>query len=243
VGIRDNDLVKRTENYVKEAIVNKEDRLLIAHDFKHLDRVRNWSLHIAKGENFRDLQVVEVAALLHDIGLPHSSKESGRNKHGQVGAEIADRFLKENSTLPNGQIEQITSAIRYHCSRPSLITDLIRTTGEKNKLLEIIRDADIIDAIGAVGLMRAFTYKFFLPEYESDNIKGETWGLSSDGFTERLDKGLDIGKYIIDQVNFQISFYENLRTKTAKQLADTLVQFMKDFILQLENEISYCNAA
>ena len=86
--------------------------------------------------------------------------------------------------------------------------------------------------------MRAFTYEFFLPEDESNNIKGEAWGLSSNGFTERLDKGLNIGKYIINQVNFQISFYENLGTKTTKQLADTLVQFMKDFILQLENEIS-----
>ena len=154
---------------------------------------------------------------------------------------MANRLLNENSALTKEQIEQITSAIKYHSSRPSLIADLLNNIGEKGKLIEIIRDADTMDAIGAVGLMRAFTSKYFLPEYESDNIKGETWELSSDGFSKRLEKGLGVGKYIIDQVNFQISYYENLRTTTAKKLAKSLVQFMKDFVLQLEHEISYCN--
>jgi len=234
---RDTDLISRTETYVKEAMVDKQGPLLIAHDFKHVDRVRNWSLCIAKGEGFSDLQVVQVAALLHDIGLSYIHEENERGKHGQVGAKIADRFLNESSALPQEQIERITLAIRYHNSRPSLVVDLLSSIGERGKLVEIIRDADTMDAIGAVGLMRAFTSKYLLPEYEPDNIKGETWGLSSDGFSERLEKGLGVGKCIIDQANFQISLYENLRTKTAKQLARPLVEFMKDYVLQLEREI------
>ena len=240
--ISDNDLIIRTENYVKQAFIGKEGHLLIAHDFKHVNRVRNWALHIAQREGFGDLQAVEVAALLHDIGLPYVDKESERGKHGEVGAEIASRFLRENSALTEEQITQITSAIKYHGSRPSLVADLIRTLGEKGKLIEIIRDADTMDALGAVGLMRAFTSKYFLPEYNPLNIKGDAWGLSSVEFRARFgidsSKGLAPVDTIIDQVNQQIRHYDNLHTRTARKLGEPLVQFMKDFVLQLEREVS-----
>ena len=235
--MKDDDLIANTEHYVKRAFDGKEGNMIIAHDFKHVDRVRNWALYIARSEGFRDLQLVEVAALLHDIGLPHIDKESERSKHGEVGAEIADRFLRENSILTEEQIGRITLAIRYHSSPPSLADDIVRISGERGKLVEIIRDADTLDAIGAVGLMRAFTSKYLLPQYDPNNIRGETWELPPAGFTERLSKGLGVGKHIIDQINFQISYYRNLRTKTGRQLAEPLVQFMKDFVLQLEDEI------
>ena len=44
-------------------------------------------------------------------------------------------------------------------------------------------------------------------------------------------------KTIIDQINLQIHYYDNLTTGTAKRLAEPLVKYMKDFILQLESEI------
>ncbi len=211
---------------------------VVAHDFKHVDRVRHWALRIAEEEGFEDLEIVEVAALLHDIGLPYVDEESERSKHGPIGAEIAERFLEENCAFSGGQIEQITSAIRYHSSPPSLVADLLRKTGEKSRLIEIIRDADTLGALGAVGLMRAFTSKSDKPEYALGNVKCDTWGLSSLGFDERFAKGLGIGETIIDQINFQISYYDNLRTETAKRLAKPLVEFMKEYVVQLEQEIS-----
>jgi len=241
VGTRDKDLISRVEGYVEEAFAGKDGNLIIAHDFRHVDRVRNWALRIAKGESFSAPQIVEVAALLHDIGLPYIDKESERGKHGEVGAEIAGKFLRDNSTLTKARIEQITLAIRYHGVKPSVRADIIKIVGEAGKLMEIISDADMLDAVGAVGLMRAFTSKYFMPEYDPDNVKGETWELPSGGFTERLSKRVGVGKYIIDQVNFQISYYGNLRTKTARQIAEPFVQFMKDFVLQLEHEIGYYN--
>jgi len=173
--------------------------------------------------------------------LPYIDDEGERGKHGEVGAEIAGEFLRENYTPTKEQIEQITSAIRYHSLKPSVRADIIRTAGEKGALTEIISDADMMDALGAVGLMRAFTSKYFLPEYDPNNIKGEAWGLPSSGFSERLSEVGGIRKHIIDQVNFQISYHRSLRTKTARRLAEPLVQFMKDFIIQLEDEISHCN--
>jgi len=210
----------------------------VAHDFKHVDRVRRWALRIAEEEGFEDLEIVEVAALLHDIGLPSVDEESERNKHGQVGAEIAARFLKEKSVFTEEQIEHIALAIRHHCSQPALVAELLKTIGEKGRLIAIIRDADTMDAIGAVGLMRAFTSKAAKPEYDPENLKGDTWGLSGREFDERFAKGLGIGDTIIDQVNFQISYYDNLNTKAAKRLAKPLVEFMKKYIIQLKREIN-----
>ena len=227
------DRIRQIEDYVRRAMTG-----VVAHDFKHVGRVRRWALRIAEEEGFEDLEIVEVAALLHDIGLPQVDEGSERSKHGSLGAEIAERFLKERSAFAEEQIEQIVLAIRYHGSRPSMVADLLTTIGEKGRLLEIIRDADTLDALGAVGLMRAFTSKSDKPEYALGNVKGDTWGLSSKGFSERFAQGLGIGETIIDQINFQISLYDNLSTETARRLAKPLVKFMREYLVQLEREIN-----
>ena len=254
----DNDLIARTENYVKEAFAGIEGNwYLIAHDFKHVNRVRNWALYLAEREGFSNLQMVETTALLHDIGLAYmdkdeetssagveapdetSTKSARLPEHASAGARIAEKYLRENSDFSSEQIEQITLAVGYHSSRPSLVDDFIKTIPiDSAKLINILRDADTMDAIGAVGLMRAFTSKYFLPEYDPDRIKGETWGLSSDEFRARFGEGLGSVTYIVDQINQQIRYYENLRTETARHLAEPLVQYMKSFVLQLEHEIN-----
>ena len=57
--------------------------LRIGHDIKHVERVRHNALTIARAEGFADLDLVEAAALLHDIGLAHVET---RERHGPVGA-------------------------------------------------------------------------------------------------------------------------------------------------------------
>ena len=57
-------------------------------------------------------------------------------------------------------------------------------------------------------------------------------------FDERIVKGLGIGETIIDQINFQMSYYDNLNTEAAKRLAKPLVEFMKEYVVQLEHEIN-----
>jgi putative nucleotidyltransferase with HDIG domain len=225
--------IQRIEDYVRSTMTGA-----VAHDFKHVDRVRRWALRIAGEEGFEDLEVIEIAALLHDIGLPYVDEKSERYRHGRIGAEIAGRFLKENLSLTEEQINQITLAIRYHCSPPSLVADLLGTIGEKGRLTGIIRDAEMMDALGAVGLMRVFTSKAPMPEYDPGNVKSNTWGLSSGEFDERFAKRRGIGDTIIDQINFQISLYDNLNTGTARRLAKPLVEYMKEYIVQLEREIN-----
>lgn len=58
------------------------------------------------------------------------------------------------------------------------------------------------------------------------------------GFEERFAEGKGIGNHIIDQVNFQISFYGELHTETAKQIGKPLVEFIKAYVIQLDSEIN-----
>ena len=56
--------IQQIEIYVKGLKIKEA-----SHGFKHVKRVRNWALLIAKKEGYKDLEMVEAAALLHDIGL------------------------------------------------------------------------------------------------------------------------------------------------------------------------------
>lgn len=214
-----NKNIQQVEDYVK-SIRDTE----IAHDFVHVDRVRNWALQIAKSEGFEDLEIVEIAALMHDIGLSQAKR---RVAHGVIGASMAAKFLGEKKFLAQERIDEICNAIRFHNKNRE---------GE-GRLLEILRDADTIDLSGAIGIMRAFLCTSSRIEYDPKNIKGETWGMGVADFNKRFDNGIGIGDFIIDQLNFQISCYENLSTKTAKEIVKPLAEFMRDFIKQFEKEV------
>ena len=217
------DRIREIDEVVQRSL-HKMRGLLIAHDYKHVDRVRHWALHIARSEGFEDLALVEVCALLHDIGLTTSAP---RDQHARLGARIAARVLRENGLFREGEVAAICDAIRFHSS----------PTGG-GRLGAILRDADKLDALGAVGLMRAFTSKHELTEYSPQAITGGTWNMSMQDFEERFASGVGIGDTIVDQINFQISFFGELETQTAIDLAQPLVAFMRAFVLQMEREIT-----
>jgi uncharacterized protein len=199
--------------------------LRIAHDFKHVDRVRRWALHIAKDEGYPDLALIEAAALLHDIGLAYVSE---RSDHGRVGAEVAARFLHERQIFAESEVDAITEAIRCHNAPP----------GGGGTLGTILREADTLDALGAVGIMRALTSKYYKSEYDPAKVKGETWGLAIGDFEHRFAAGKGVGPTIADQINMQISLYGNLRTEAARQIAEPLVAYMRAYLEQLDHEIT-----
>ncbi len=215
--------IPKIEQYARSMMVSE-----IAHDFKHADRVRYWALRIAENEDYPHKDRVEAAALLHDIGLIN-----GRAGHGETGAKMANTFLIENNLFSEDAVDEIVTAIRLHTS--------FNDAGflPSNLLATILRDADIIDLLGPVGIMRAFTSMAHKPEYPAGNVKSDSWGITADQITERFSAGLDVGDYIVDQINFQISCYQNLKTLTAQTLARPLVSFMKNFMIELEKQIPY----
>lgn len=217
--------IEMIESYVKQlmdTVVSLD--LRIAHDFKHVGRVRGWALCIARDEGL-DLELVEAAALLHDIGLT-SVKVEQRGKHAQIGADLARLFLGKQRLFTDGETEAVVEAIRFHSSPAG-----------GGVIGQVLRDADKLDAMGAVGLMRAFTPKYAKAEYDPQNAKGSTWQMTMGEFERRFSEGKGIGDYILDQVNFQISFYDELSTETAKRIGKPLLDFMKAYVVQLDYEI------
>jgi uncharacterized protein len=222
--------IVRIEQYVQETMDAAQDPdLLLAHDYQHVDRVRRWALRIAAEEAYDELLIVEAAALLHDVGLAYLGPGQARGRHGAAGAEIAARYLQEEGLFSKAERGAIVEAVGCH-----------NVLGCGGELAAILRDADMLDALGAVGVMRAFVSKYALPEYDSGNVQGETWGLTARDYDRRFAAGEGIGPTIIDQINFQISFAGNLATAAARRAAKPLVTYMRDFLWQLAREVGEC---
>ena len=216
------------EQYVKNIMIDVK-----AHDVKHTLRVRDWALKIAKSENYKDLQMVEVAALLHDIGHVGAKvkKNKIRHDHGEVGAVMAEKFLTENKMFSVEKVGEICKAIRFHN----------KNREGSSELLDIIRDADMMDLFGFIGVMRAIIFVSEKEDYDRENIKSSTWGYRAEDFDKLFDSGVGKGRYIVDNINFHISCYDNLKTNFAKMRARPLVLGMKKYLLNLEEEIKNIN--
>ena len=140
------DKIKIIEEYVKSITL-----LQAGHDFEHTNRVRNWALKIARKENYPQTDVVAAAALLHDIGL---SQKGDRRDHGLRSAEMAKEFLNKNNLFKDDEIADIFEAISTHNKK---------FVG-KNQLSAILKDADILDLLGPIGVIRAIRAESFLPD-------------------------------------------------------------------------------
>jgi uncharacterized protein len=222
--------IAQIEQYVRETMGAAQDPALrLAHGYKHVDRVRRWALRIAAEEGYDELPIVEAAALLHDVGLAYLGPGEARGRHGAAGAEAAARYLQEEGLFSKAERGAIVEAVGCH-----------NVLGCGGELAAILRDADMLDALGAVGVMRAFTSKYALPEYDPGNVRGETWGLTARDYDRRFAAGEGIGPTIVDQINFQISFADNLSTESAQRAAKPLVAYMRDFLWQLAREVGEC---
>ena len=137
--------IHHTILFVKEQLQNAEG----GHDWFHVERVYNNALSIAEEETC-DLQVVKLAALLHDI-----ADSKFHNGDEAIGPKMAREFLVAQSVAE----ETINHVI-------AIIENISFKGGnfEKeftSKELEIVQDADRLDAIGAIGIARAFNYGGF----------------------------------------------------------------------------------
>ena len=119
-----------------------------SHDWDHTERVRRLALRIGRKEK-ADLGVLELAALLHDIGREEEDRSHGRICHGRSGAALAKAILESYGCEP-ATVRAVVHAIRTHRFRK----------GGAPRTLEarVLFDADKLDSIGAVGVGRAFLF-------------------------------------------------------------------------------------
>lgn len=197
----------------------------LAHDYDHADRVRNRALKIAKEEGFENLVLVEVSALLHDIGL---SVDEPRKLHWRRWSIIAEEFLSKYTEISKEDRDEICNAIHYHNSNRKW----------EWKLLHILRDADRMELFWSIGISRWLQSKPNHLINKSGYLRWETRWFTPIDFDKRFDNenGLGIWDTIVDQINFQISCYDDMHTESWKVMALPLVEQLKDFIKNIEQE-------
>ena len=119
-----------------------------SHDWDHTQRVYNLCMHIG-GIEGADLEALEIAAYLHDVGRSYEWESKGAVCHAERGAEIARDLLKEYP-ISDERKANIIHCIRSHRFRGNHQPASLEAN--------VLFDADKLDAIGAVGIARAFLF-------------------------------------------------------------------------------------
>jgi len=138
--MKNGETIEKTIKFAKVKMKNRES----GHDWQHTERVRKVALKIAREEK-ADLFIVEMAALLHDV---FDFKFFDENK----AKEKIEKYLKQFK-LDKRTDEHIKSIIANISFKGAKVENKISTLEGK-----IVQDADRLDAIGAIGIARVFSY-------------------------------------------------------------------------------------
>ena len=213
--MKNNQIIEATKTFVKTTLKDAEG----GHDWFHTERVYNNALLISKGETVDEL-VVALGALLHDI-----ADSKFNNGDDTIGPKIAGEFLMKQ----NVSTEVINHVIKI-IENVSFSSNIDNASAFKSKELEVIQDADRLDALGAIGIARTFNYGGFKNRalYNPD-IKPNL-NLTKDEYK----------KSTAPTINH---FYEKLlllrdkmNTKTGRKIAEERHNYMVDFLKQFYAE-------
>ena len=214
------EIVEETITFVKETLKNAEG----GHDWFHIQRVFNNSMLIAKDEDDVNLLVVSLGALLHDIA---DAKFNDGDE--ALGPKMAEDFLLSLG-VPKRTINHVTNIIKYSSFKASLTDGKMKKKLFTSKELKVVQDADRLDAIGAIGIARAFNYGGFKNRSLYDPSIPPNLEMSKEEYK----------KYEAPTLNH---FYEKLlllkdkmNTETGKRLAEERHQYMIDFLEQFYQE-------
>ncbi len=207
--------VEKTKVFVKETLKNAEG----GHDWFHILRVFNNCSLISKKEEV-DTFVVKLGALLHDI-----ADSKFNNGDETVGPKLARDFLK-SIQVEKHVIEHVIQIIENISYNSSL--DPSKTF--KSPELDVIQDADRLDALGAIGIARTFNYGGFKnraiynPDILPDlNMSKEEYKKSSDPTINHFYEKLLLLK-------------DRMNTNTGKQIAEKRHEFMEQYLEQFYAE-------
>ena len=213
------EIIQKTQDFVKETLRGAEG----GHDYWHIYRVWKLTQKINEKEK-ADQLVVELGALLHDIA---DSKFHDGNE--EIGPQKAREFLqsiKVDYKVIN-HIEKIIANISFKGGK--------HEAEFKSKELDIVQDADRLDAMGAIGIARTFNYGGFKNrEIYNPNIKPNL-NMSKEEYKSSTTPTLN-------------HFYEKLlllkdrmNTKTGKKMAQNrhkvMEAYLKEFYKEWEGKV------
>lgn len=207
-------LIEKTKLFVQQKLENAE----AGHDWFHTERVYKNALLIANGETC-DVTVVKLAALLHDV-----ADSKFNNGDETIGPKTARKFLES---------QKVFEDIIVHVVK--IIENISFKGGNfesafNSKELEIVQDADRLDAIGAIGIARTFNYGGF-----------KNRQLYNPSITPKLNMTKE--EYKKSEAPTINHFHEKLlllkdkmNTETGKKIAEDRHKFMELFLSQFYAE-------
>jgi uncharacterized protein len=208
------EIINKTIAFVQTTLKNAEG----GHDWWHIHRVWTNAKLIAKTEQ-ADILTIELAALLHDI-----ADSKFNNGDEEIGPNMAGDFLR-SINIDEAIVLHVQQIIRYMSFKSSFDKPAFNS-----KELQIVQDADRLDAIGAIGIARAFNYggfkgrELYNPDIKPDlNMSKEAYKNSTaptiNHFYEKL-----------------LLLKDKMNTPTGKQLAEQRHSFMEDYLQQFYME-------
>lgn len=201
--------------YVKKELENAES----GHDWFHIERVYKSSMTIAKQEGDVDITVVKLIALLHDIA---DSKFYGGDE--TVGPIKARTLLSELS-FSDEVIDHVVKGIENISFKGGNFEQKFRS-----KELDIVQDADRLDAIGAIGIARTFNYGGYKNNLIYDPAIEPKIGMSKEEY--KNSKGTTINHFYEKLLRLK----DLMNTKTGLKLAEERHKFMELYLAQFYSE-------
>lgn len=208
-------IIQETVLYVQKKLAGAEG----GHNWNHIERVRKLARYIREKEGKGEVLIIELAALLHDIS---DAKFNGGDE--QEGGRLASSFLSGHG-LKSEMVEHIGQIIQHVSFRGGFPQDQINTIE-----FQIVQDADRLDAMGAIGIARAFHYGGYknrpiydpeipLRKYRDSSTYHQSDAPTINHFYEKLLKLKDL-----------------MNTGTGKALAEERHEFMVQFLEQFFRE-------
>jgi uncharacterized protein len=208
-------IIDQTKTFVQNTLRDAEG----GHDWWHIYRVWQNAKLIAQSET-ADLLTVELAALLHDI-----ADSKFHNGDEEIGPATAGNYLQSINIVPD-MILHVQEIIRYMSFKSGFDKPVFHSIE-----LDIVQDADRLDAIGAIGIARAFSYggfkgrEIYNPDIEPDlNMSKKAYKNSTaptiNHFYEKL-----------------LLLKDKMNTATGKQLAQQRHVFMEAYLKQFYMEV------
>tara|TARA_R100000789_G_scaffold99162_1_gene104920 strand:- start:30 stop:689 length:660 start_codon:yes stop_codon:yes gene_type:complete len=209
-------IIQNTIAFVKEQLKDAEG----GHDWFHIERVFRNTLLIARDEKV-DVFIVSLAALLHDIADPKF-----HNGNEKLGPKKARNFLIEQG-VPKKEGKHIVKIIKNVSFKNSLEENPNKFS---SKELEVVQDADRLDAIGAIGIARCFNYGGFKNRALYDPEIRPNLEMTKEEYKNSTAPTIN-------------HFYEKLlllkdemNTEAGKKIAESRHQFMETYLKQFYDE-------
>ena len=213
--MNESQIIENTKEFVKATLKNAEG----GHDYFHIERVYKNAIAISKDEQNANEFIVSLGALLHDI-----ADSKFHNGDETIGPKVATEFL-ESQKVDISVIEHVQKIIENISFKGGNFQQQF-----KSLELDIIQDADRLDAIGAIGVARCFNYGGFKnralydPEIKPNlNMTKEEYKKSKaptiNHFYEKL-----------------LLLKDRMNTSSGKRIAEQRHLFMEQFLSQFFGE-------